>query len=219
MSLALATAHGSAAPLRPPLAGQTFQNRPDAVPSEQAVDRLLSCMAGFYADERTARKCAAELRQAHGLASTQLVLLSPRDAAGRQFARMAKLWASDWPARRPADGQVSMAFLGVVILLLLLAGWTTLIWSNNESLFNLVPMLAWLGGLLGLGVVVAWLLLWPSPRPHVRRFESRVQQQLAQGRWAVVLCKLPWAHQAGALAMLRANSVRWCAVAEPSARL
>ena len=175
-------------------------------------------MAGFYGDEWLARNTAEIIRREHGLASTQLLLLSPRDAPRQRFAQLAELWAGHWPAGRQSilDGPLKLALPGVVVLL---AGWATVLWSDDPSLVSPAGTLAWLGGTLVLGVVAAWALHRQFIRPHVRRFESRVQQQLAQGNWALVVCKLPWAHQAGVLECLRANSLRWCAVAEPTAKL
>jgi hypothetical protein len=166
-----------------------------------------------------ARNTAAQIRREYGLAPTQMVLLSPGDATRKQFSRLAGLWSGYWPAGRQSVGygRWGMALLGVAVLLL--AGWAAAQWSDDQSLFSQSPLLAGLGGLLALGLVAAWLLQRRYTRPHVRRFESRVQQQLAQGHWAVVVCKLPWAQQAGVLQRLRANSFRWCAVAEPSARI
>jgi len=201
------------------MASRPTPGAPDTGPSEHPVDRLLSCIAGFYGDEEQARSKAEQIRQEHGLGSAQLVLLSPRDAARKQFSRLAGLWAGHWPAGRQSlvDGHLSTALLAVAVLAL--AGWGTVLWSDDPGIFSQAPTLAWLGGPLGLGLVAAWLLQRKSTRPHVRRFESRVQQQLAQGHWALVVCKLPWAQQAGVLALLRTGSLRWCAVAEPSARL
>ena len=132
---------------------------------------------------------------------------------------MAALWAGYWPAGRQSvpNGRLSLALLGGLVILL--AGWAAVLWSQDPSLFSRALSLVWLGGLLGLGLVVAWFSRRQFIRPHVRRFESRVQQQLANGHWALVVCKLPWAHQAGVLELLRVNSLRWCAVAEPTAKL
>ena len=206
-------------PLGPPLAGQSSRSAPDAGPSEQAVVRLLSCIAGFYGDEWQARSTAERMRRKYGLASTQLVLLSPRDATRKQFSRLAALWSGHWPAGRQSvvHRYLSTVMLGVAVLML--AGWAAVLWSDDASRFSQAPTLAWLGGPLGLGLVAVWLLQRQHTRPHVRRFESRVQQQLALGHWALVVCKLPWAQQAGVLALLRADSLRWCAVAEPSAKI
>ena len=204
---------------RPVLASGAVRVAPDAGPSEQPVDRLLSCIAGFYGNEEQARNKAAQIQRAHGLAGAQLVLLSPRDAPRQQFSRLAKQWAGHWPAGRqsPVGGHLSTGLLALAILLLL--GWGTVMWSDDPGFFSQSPALAWLGGSMGLGLVAVWLFQRKRTRPHVRRFESRVQQQLAQGHWALVVCKLSWAQQAGVLALLRAGSLRWCAVAEPSARL
>ena len=214
-----AMGHRPIPPLRPLLAVTGARGEPDTVPSKQAVDRLLSCMAGFYSDEGLARNTAEKIQRVHGLASNQLVLLRPQDSPSQQFARMAALWAGYWPAGRQSvpNGRLSLALLGGLVILL--AGWAAVLWSQDPSLFSRALSLVWLGGLLGLGLVVAWFSQRQFIRPHVRRFESRVQQQLAKGHWALVVCKLPWAHQAGVLELLRVNSLRWCAVAEPTAKL
>ena len=189
------------------------------MPTEQPVDRLLSCIAGFYLDEHQVRHTAEQIEHEHGLALSQMVLLSPRDAPRKQFSRLASLWAGHWPAGRQSvvDRYLSTVLLGLALLIL--AVWITAPWWDDPSFFGAVPTPAWLGGPLGLALVAAWRLHRQYNRPHVRRFESRVQQQLALGHWALVVCKLPWAQQASVLALLRAGSLRWCAVAEPSTRI
>ena len=206
-------------PLPPLRVRQSSGGVQDTVPSEQSVDRLLSCIAGFYLDERQARSAAEQIAREHGLALTQMVLLSPRDAPRKQFSRLASLWAGHWPAGRQSvvDRYLSTALLGLAMLILMV--WMAVLWLDDASFFGDVPTMAWLGGPLGLALVAAWLLHRQYSRPHVRRFESRVQQQLALGHWALVVCKLPWAQQASVLALLRAGSLRWCAVAEPSSRI
>lgn len=155
-------------------ASRSARDAAETRPFEQPVDRLLSCIAGFYGDEEQARSKAAQMRHQHGLTSTQLVLLSPRDAPRKQFARLAGLWAGNWPAgRQPlVDGHLSTALLAVAMLLLV--GWGTVLWSDDPGVFSRSPTLAWLGGSLGLGLVAVWLLQRKRTRPHVRRFESRV---------------------------------------------
>ena len=192
---------------------------PDTVPYERTVDRLLSGIAGFYLCEHQARSKAEQIRLEYGLKDTQLVLLSPRDAPRTQFSRLAGLWYDHWPADRQSiiDRRLSLALLAVAALLL--ATWTILLGSDEEALVSQASMLAWLVGPLGLGLLATWLLRRQYIRPHVRRFESRVRQQLGLGHWALVVCKLNWAQQSGVLALLRAGSLRWCAVAEPTARL
>ena len=205
---------------RQPLhAGRSSVGAQDTVPTAQPVDRLLSCIAGFYQDERQARHAAEQIGHEHGLALSQMVLLSPRDAPRKHFSRLASLWAGHWPAGHQSvvDRYLSTVLLGLALLIL--AGWMTVLWWDNASIFGEVPTVAWLGGPLGLALVAAWLLHRQHNRPHVRRFESRVQQQLALGHWALVVCKLPWTQQASVLALMRAGSLRWCAVAEPSARI
>ena len=218
-------------PLRPLPAVRAIQSAPDAGPSEQAADRLLSCIAGFYGDERQARSTAEQIQREHGLVLTQMVLLSPRDAPRKQFSRLVALWSGHWPASRQSivKGRLSMVSLGVLVLLL--AVWATVLWSDYPGLFNTTLTLPWLDGPLGprlgprlglglgLGKMAVWLLRRRQTRPRARRFETRVQQQLARGHWALVVCKLPWAQQAGVLALLRAGSLHSCAVADPSTRL
>lgn len=218
MSLAFASVHASAEPMRPPPTGRSSQTGPAANLPGQTVDRLLSCIASFYGDEWMARRTAKMLQREYGLTTAQVVLLSPRDAPSEKFARMADLWAGQWPARRQSvlDRRTGLALLGVVLLL---AGWAAMLWAKDQSPISHPLNLASLGGLLGLGLVAFWTLQRPNTQPHARRFESRVQQQIADGHWALVVCKLPRAHQAGVLELLRANSLRWCAVAEPSAKL
>ena len=221
MPLAFATVHASAKPMRLPPAGRSAQTGPASNLPGQTVDRPLSCIAGFYGDEWMARRTAKMMRREYGLTTAQMVLLSPRDAPSEKFALMAELWAGQWPVKRQSvlDRHTGLALLGVVLLLLLLlAGWPAVLWTKDQSLFSPALNLAWLGGLLGLGVVAFWTVQRPNNRAHARRFESRVQQQIADGHWALVVCKLPRAHQAGVLELLRTNSLRWCAVAESAAK-
>ena len=206
-------------PLSPVRVRNSSRSYQDTGPSEQPVNRLLSCIAGFYLDERTARDTAAQIGREHGVSLNQMVLLSPRDAPRKRFSRLASLWAGHWPTGRQSlvDRHLSTVLLGLALVIL--AVWVAVLGLDDPGFFGEVPTLAWLAGPFGLGLMAAWLLHRQYTRPHVRRFESRVQQQLALGHWAVVVCKLPWAQQASVLALLRAGSLRWCAVAEPSNRI
>lgn len=224
----MSRAHASISPpflsVQPLRAGQSFHGASDTGPSEQPVDRQLSCIAGFYGHEHQAQTTAAQIRREHGLGSSQLLLLSPQDAPRKRFSRLARLWSGHRLAGRQSafEGHLSVPLLGLAVMMLL--AWAALLWSDGQSVFSQTPTqagLGSLGGLLALAGAAAWLRQRnrKRSRPHVRRFELRVQQQLALGHWALVVCKLPWAQQAGVLAQLRAGSLRWCAVAEPSARL
>ncbi len=206
-------------PLSPVPVRSSSRSYQDTGPSEQPVNRLLSCIAGFYLDEREARDTAAQIGREHGVSLNQMVLLSPRDAPRKRFSRLASLWAGHWPTGRQSlvDRHLSTVLLGLAMVIL--AVWVAVLGLDDPGFFGEVPTLAWLAGPFGLGLMAAWLLHRQYTRPHVRRFESRVQQQLALGHWAVVVCKLPWAQQASVLALLRAGSLRWCAVAEPSNRI
>ena len=108
-------------PLPPLRVSQSSGGVQDTVPSEQSVDRVLSCIAGFYLDERQARNSAEQIGREHGLALTQMVLLSPRDAPRKQFSRLASLWAGHWPAGRQSvvDRYLSTALLGLAMLILM----------------------------------------------------------------------------------------------------
>ena len=100
-------------------------------------------------------------------------------------------------------------------MLALAIGWWVL---ESET-----PLLATLVGLVVLMLAAALLgdrLLWPwTDPPRVRRFETSVQHQLSQGDWALVVHRIPRDRQAGVMALLRGDSLRWCAVARPSTRL
>lgn len=204
-------------------------NRPNGLPSapaavaaqtnrtSQPIHRPLSCMAGFFENEASARAAMHQLRLLHGLQSSQFVLLSPRDAAPETFARLARRWSGRWHHGGASGGDFRWRLAGLVgSLLLLLAG---LVWVMDDSLPPGLLMMAGLGAVLLVSLVAALAALhWPEP-PHVRRFETSVQKQLVEGCWGLVAHNLPWGRQAGVVALLRGNSLRWCAVAQPGAKL
>ena len=108
-----------------------------------------------------------------------------------------------------------LAITAGLSVLALAIGWWVL---ESET-----PLLATLVGLVVLMLAAALLgdrLLWPwTDPPRVRRFETSVQHQLSQGDWALVVHRIPRDRQAGVMALLRGDSLRWCAVARPSTRL
>ena len=184
---------------------------------KQPIHCPLSCMAGFFENEAAARAAMYQLRLLHGLQSSQFVLLSPRDAAPASFARLARRWSGRWHDRGAPSGDLRWRLAGLAgSLVLLLAG---LVGVMDVSLPPGLLMMAGLGAVLGVSLVAALAALhWPEP-PHVRRFETQVQRQLADGCWGLVAHNLPWGRQAGVVNLLRGSSLRWCAVPQPGAKL
>lgn len=180
-------------------------------------DRLLSCMAGFYANEAQARAALRLALQTWGLLPAQTTLLSPDDAGPLRFARVAHRWAGDLAGARPpriGDGWVASG-LGAA-----LAGAAALAWiqlglrQSDNWQWVLLMTAGVLGGLLAAGL----LALWARP-PPAHRFNDQVRRQLGLGCWALVAYQVPWAAQAGVVKLLRDSSLRWCAAAPPVRRL
>ena len=180
-------------------------------------DGALSCIAAFYPCESAVRDAARYLLKHHGLKASQLVLMAPRDADPALFARQAQRWTGRWPGGH-GDGaalpQLLVIAAGLSVLALAIGWWVL----ESET-----PLLAMLVGLVVL-MLAAGLLgdrlfwSWTDP-PRVRRFETSVRHQLSQGDWALVVHRIPRDRQTGVMALLRGDSLRWCAVARPSTRL
>jgi len=183
-------------------------------------DCALSCIAAFYAGESAMRNAARSLLKHHGLKASQLVLMGPRDADPMRFARQTLRWTGRVPGGH-GDGSALPQLLAIAAglsVLVLAIGWWAL-----ESDTPLVAMVAMVAGLAVLGLAAAllgdWLdWTWTDP-PRTRRFEVSVRRQLAQGAWALVVYRIPRARQPGVVALLRGESLRWCAVARPPMRL
>ena len=180
-------------------------------------DGALSCIAAFYPCESAVRDVARCLLRHHGLKASQLVLMEPRDADPARFARHALRWTGRWPGGH-GDGAALPQLLVIAAGLSMLAlaiGWWVL---ESET-----PLVAMLVGLVVLMLAAALLsdrLRWPwTDPPRVRRFETSVRHQLSLGDWALVVHHIPRDHQTGVMALLRGDSLRWCAVARPSTRL
>jgi hypothetical protein len=75
--------------------------------------------------------------------------------------------------------------------------------STHNPLLGALPLLGGAGAALS-----------PQP-PHYRQFNRAVQRELAAGRWVVLARQVPWAQQAAVVALLRQNSVGWCAMPAP----
>jgi len=200
---------------RPNSPSSAFAN--DSSRVKQPVHRPLSCMAGFFGGEAAARAAVHQLRLHHGLQSSQFVLLSPRDAAPASFARLARRWSGRWHDGEAPGGDFRWRLAGLAgSLVLLLGGLVALL---DDNLPSGALMMAGLGAILGVLLVATLAALnWPEPM-RIRRFETSVQQQLADGYWCLVAHNLPWGRQAGVVALLRGDSLRWCAVAQPGAKL
>ena len=214
MSPATASSRFSAEkpPLLSPRRGQISAESGAVTPN-----RSLSFIAAFYPCESAVRDAARYLLRHHGLKSSHIVVMSPRDADPLRFARQTRGWALRWSdghGDRAALPQQLAITAGLSVLALAIGWWVL----ECET-----PLLATLVGLVVLMLAAALLgdrLLWPwTDPPRVRRFETSVQHQLSQGDWALVVHRIPRDRQADVMALLRGDSLRWCAVARPSTRL
>lgn len=199
-------------PLPAPLHGPA-----DAEREALAPDGALFCIAAFYPCESAVRDAARYLLRNHGLKASHLVLMDPRDADPARFARQTRRWTGRWSGGH-GDGAALPQLLASAAGLSMLAsaiGW----WVVESE----TPLLAMLVGLVVLMLAAALMgdqLLWPwTDPPRARRFETSVQHQLSQGDWALVVHRIPRDRQTGVMALLRGDSLRWCAVARPSTRL
>jgi hypothetical protein len=177
----------------------------------------LACIAGFYGELAHVREAARQLQADLGLQPSQMVMLSPRDAGSTQFALKSRRWSGGWRARAQA-GSVSpgavVALAGLLMLSIGVGGWV-LAAEASDGLLLLGISLAVVCGGLAAGLAVSF---WTGP-PRRRRFETSVQQQLAEGCWAVVVHGVAGPRQAAVVDLLRGGSLRWCAVVAPAARL
>lgn len=174
------------------------------------IDHVLDSVAGFFGSAAEAQGAMRQLAATQSLQPSQLLLLAPADATWLSFTVRSRHWAS----RAQQDNQT---WFGDVWLLAsvgaLLAGLTSAMHLSLEdalamNLALFIFALATLAGAAG-GAFTAWL----SRRlPHLEAFASIVRQQLAGGRWALVVHGVPWERQAGSVALLRENSIDWCAV-------
>lgn len=180
-------------------------------------DRALSCIAAFYPCESAMRDAARSLLKHHGLNTSQLVLMGPRDADPVRFARQTLRWTGRWSGGH-GEGVAMPQFLAIAAGLSLLA--SAIGWWLLESDTPLVAMLVSLVVVLLSAALLGDRLVWPwADLPRGRRFETSVRRQLLQGHWALVAHRIPRGRQPGVLALLRGASLRWCAVARPSMRL
>lgn len=195
----------------PPLA-----SNPAFSPSASADDELsaaytLDCIAAFYPDEAAMHNAARSLLKHHGLKVSNLVLLGPRDAELARFARQARRWSGRWSDGQPDAPSLPVFLVSLAGLLLLAfaAGWWVL---HGDAPWGWL-----LAGLVVLTGGIGWLgmqLVRPWSEPlRTRRFETSVRRQLLLGAWALVVHEMPRHRQAGAMALLRGASLRWCAVA------
>lgn len=203
-------------------AAQPLASSPAVVPSGAEGDALsvagtLDCIAAFYPDEAAMRNVARSLLKHHGMKVSNLVLMGPRDAEPVRFARQARRWNGRWSGGHPDAPSlpVFLASLAGLLVLAFTAGWWVL---NGDA-----PLGWLLVGLVVLTCGMGWLGLqlvrpWSEPL-RTRRFESSVRRQLSLGAWALVVHEMPRHRQAGAMALLRGASLRWCAVAEPAIRI
>ena len=156
------------------------------------------------------RNAAHSLLKHHGLKVSNLVLLGPQDAEPVRFARQVRRWNGRWSGGHPNAPSlpVFLASLSGLLLLAITAGWWVL---DGDA-----PLGWLLAGLVVLTGGIGWLgmqLVRPWSEPlRTRRFETSVRRQLLQGAWALVVHEMPRHRQAGAMALLRGASLRWCAV-------
>ena len=181
------------------------------------IDRMLACIAGFYAREADGLNALRQLRHAHGLLPSQVLLLHPGDARLMRFGRLARRWRDslDLGTRCATMDRWLAACSGAVLGALAATAWMLSDAGLPDSEQMLMLLLATaLGAVRGAAATGRWAR---SPRPD--RFNGNVRQQLARGCWAVVAHDVPWTRQAGVVSLLRAGSDKWCAVAPRSARI
>lgn len=211
---------------RPAAAAARTSGRLDHAPQRLAGEDLppdcaLSCIAAFYPGESAMRDAARSLLKHHGLKASQLVLMGPRDADPVRFARQTLRWTGRGPGGH-GDGSALPQFLAIasgLSVLVLATGWWAL--ESDTPLLAMVVGLAVLLVVLGLSAALLGDRLdWPwTDPPRTRRFEISVRRQLAQGVWALVVHRIPRTRQPGVVALLRGESLCWCAVARPPMRL
>ena len=185
----------------------------EAVP----IDRVLPCIAGFFTTESAAQMTAQQLQLVQGLSPSQLRLAGPADASRFRFGRVAR----QWTPRPSADDTFRggklwfAAALGGLLAGAAFAAWLVLDVDPSARQHVLPATLAVLAG-AATGAGVARLLRRGS---QPGQFDRIVRRQLAAGRWALVVNGVPWAQQSGVLSLVRANSLKWCAMAPAPYRL
>jgi len=198
-------------PLMAGTSGETMSRHP-------STGRAIKSLAGFCPGEAEVQALALRLARAHGLQPSQLVRLGPDDAAPARFAGQARRWSGDRPSPLPlwAGHRPAAMALGALLAAGPAAAWAWGAVGHGDAIRLLVPTAALLAGLLA----GAALGRRGAVRPQrLGRFEHSIQRQLAAGHWALVVHGLPPGRQAGVVAMVRAGSLRWCAVEANARRL
>jgi hypothetical protein len=186
------------------------------------ADRVLDCLAGFYATEAQWALAARELQFNHGLLPTQVAHLRPTDAAPALFARLARHWlapsnrpphAMNWAGERWLMAGLGSLCGGLVAMSIFIADIDSAWLQENGLQLQLMPALILVGAFMGAALAARQRLKAPS-----RSFEAKVRHGLELGLWALVLHDVPYARQAQVATAVCSRSVRWCAVAKPLAR-
>jgi hypothetical protein len=183
----------------------------EAVP----IDRVPPCIAGFFTAESAAQMTAQQLQRVQGLLPSQLTLAGPADASRFRFGRVARQWKPRSAAGDSVGKVWTAAVPGGMLAGAAVAAWLVLdvdLAAQEHALLATLAVLA--GAATGAGVS---RLLRRASQPG--RFDRVVRRQLAAGRWALVVSGVPWAQQAGVLSLVRASSLKWCAMAPAPYRL
>jgi hypothetical protein len=188
------------------------QARPERVQAGAgaSIDRVLDSVAGFFQSESQAQETLRRLNLTEGLLDAQVLLLGPTDAAWLPFMLHTRRWVCrPRQDRQPWFRDVWLAALvGALVAVLLCA--VSLSLDDGLPLFAALPAFT-LAALTGAaaGVGAGW---WSKQPAHLEQFAGIVRKQLGAGRWVLLVHGVPWERQARAVALLREDSLNWCAV-------
>lgn len=191
---------------------------PALAPSAVEGDTLsaavsIDCIAASYPDEAVMRNVARSLLKHHGPKMSNLVLIGSGEAEPVRFARQSRRWNGRWSGGH-LDPRSLPVFLASLAGLLLLAFTRRRVGTGWRCTLGLVAGRS--GGLDG-----RYGLAWHAAGPAVVEApaNSALPDQRASptvtGAWALVVHEMSRERRAGAPALLRGASLRWCAVAGP----
>lgn len=184
-----------------------------APPPQAEIQHLLDGLAGFYRCKADAQAAMQQLRQVHGLQSAQLVLLGPADGAWLRFIWLARQWnRSPQGTGRPITGPlVSIGLAGALVGLV--AGLAFLDIDRHQSIELELELAALAAAVLcGAALAAGAVGLLRSQQPQYIDFDRTVRRKLKGGAWTVLVHRLHWAQQSGAVAAVRRQGRQWCAV-------